>query len=364
MFPDDGDDQLTSDEITALTQAFADPLRGPAPSHEVSERQEAVVLRYDLVGASYSQRHDYPGLDLLHETFTLELATALQRETKQEAVFLPQRPDILNFSEVYASLAAPCSVIVLEVSGLACTGLLVVEPTLMLHFIDLLMGGPGGLVDAGELLTARTFTNTERHLIRRLVEFVHHGFRSAWQEICPLGLRMLRAEVDPRHAALFMPGDRVAEFRVDVEWGEVVGDLRLVLPMAALRPFERDLARTAVSPPSPAATTWQGALRNVMDEVEVDLTAVLGRAELTLRQLLELRCGDLIRLDRDPHGTLELLVEGEPKLAVVPGVRQGNMSVTLFGPNHDDEPDDDEAIPAGLLPRAEPAPQPTDEVEA
>ena len=334
MNPEDGDDRLTSEEITALTSAFSDPMRGASPDREAPD---AVVLRYDLVGAANSQRHDYPALDLLHETYALELATALQRETKQEAVFLPQRPDVLNFSEVYASLASPCAVVTVEVSGLACTGLLIVEPSLLLHFVDLLMGGPGGLVDAAQLLTARSFTNTERHLIRRLVGFVDSALREAWREISPIGVRMLRAEVDPRHAALFMPSDRVAELRLDVEWGEVVGDLRVVLPMAALRPFERDLSRTAVAPPNPTASAWQGEMRAAIQRVEVDLVAVLGDATMTLRDLLELQPGDLVRLDRDPDGHLDLHVQDVAKLAVRPSVRQGNMAVTVVGPLEEPE---------------------------
>ncbi len=116
--------------------------------------------------------------------------------------------------------------------------------------------------------------------------------------------------------------------------------------MAALRPFERDLSRTAVAPPSPAATTWQNEVRAAIQRVEVDLVGVLGEASMTLRELLELQPGDLLRLDRDPAGTLDLWVQDVPKLAVRPTVRQGNMAVIVECPLEEPE-DADETTPPG-----------------
>ncbi|MGM0577172.1 MAG: flagellar motor switch protein FliM [Myxococcota bacterium] len=326
----DGEDEtLTAEELAAINEAFSD--REARDSQDVRAEDESVVLRYDLVGASSGRRHDYPALDLVHETFTQHLGMSLQRATRQEAWFTPQRPDILNFSEVYAGLASPCSVIVLQVEGIGCGALLILDPELLLHFIDLLMGGPGGPSEAVELLTTRGFTAAERHLIRHLVDFVDRAMGVAWEEIVPVRAKMRRAEVDPRHAAIFSPSDRVVDFRIDVEWGEAVGEVRLVLPMAALRPFDKRLARTAVTPPGPEDEGWKETIGEALGHVPVRLTGVLGRATLSLRDLLALEEGDLIRLDRDPDGPLELLVEGMPKYAVHPTVHQGNMAVRLQG---------------------------------
>lgn len=327
----DQDDRLTAEELAAISEAFAASAK-PKASTEVRAESAPIVLRYDLLGATTAQRHDYPALDLIHETFSLHLGTALQRATRQEATFAPQRPDLVNFSEVYASLPNPCAVIVLELAGMGSTALLVIDPLLLLHFIDLLIGGPGGAIEATELLASRSFTATERHLIGHLVGYVGRALEAAWAEVTPIGARMLRAEADPRHSAVFMPSDRVAEFRIDVAWGDVIGDIRLVIPMAALRPFEKRLTRTAVSPPTASDAEWQATVRESLDDVPVTLVGVLGRKRMTLRELLRLAPGDLIRLDRDPDGPLDLLVQGVPKYEVRAQVQGGNMAAELLGP--------------------------------
>jgi flagellar motor switch protein FliM len=325
---DDGD-QLSAAELAALADAFATPEDEARSSSEIRSEQEPVVLRYDLVGSTGGQRHDFPALDLIHQSFTLNLGTKLERETRREGAFVSNQPEILNFSEIYATLPMPTGVFVVEVSGLSCTGLILVEPGLLVHLIDLLMGGQGRGTQSPELFAARTFTGTERLIIRRIVEFIDLSLRIAWSEFCPVSIRLIRAEVDPRHAAVFGPGDRVCEFRMDIEWDDVVGDVRFILPMEALRPFEKRLALTTVTPKSSSDAGWQAEMREALFDVPVALKANLGEAELTVRQLLDLKEGDYLRLNRDPESLLDMFVEDLPLFAVKPSVQQGNVAAVL-----------------------------------
>jgi flagellar motor switch protein FliM len=336
MSTGEGEERLTTEELEALSEAFAPPDREQRPSSEVRADQEAVVLKYDLVGASSNQRHDYPALDLIHEAFTELLGTTLKRQTRQDATFQPVRPEILNFSEIYASLPMPSGVFVMEVGGLACNGLFVVDAKLLVNLFDLLVGGKGG-TQAVDLLAHRSFTPTERLLIDELMAIFAITVESAWSEVVPVTVSLLRAEVDPRHASVFSPSERVVEFKINVVWGEIEGDIRFVLPMSGLRPFEKRLALTTVSPPLSSDSEWYDALHEAIEEIPTLLTAVLGHTELTVRKILSLEVGTILRLDRDPTGTIDLEVEGIAKYAVNPRLAHGNLAVTVTGPIVDDE---------------------------
>ena len=72
-----GDESLSPDELAALSEAFSGGDRAERSSADVRGDQETVVLRYDLIGSSSSQRHDFPALDLIHEGFSAALATAM-----------------------------------------------------------------------------------------------------------------------------------------------------------------------------------------------------------------------------------------------------------------------------------------------
>ncbi|MEC9071898.1 MAG: FliM/FliN family flagellar motor switch protein [Myxococcota bacterium] len=327
-----GEETLSPDELAALSEAFNANDRDERSSADIRSDHEPVVVRYDLVSAGGAQRHDFPALDLIHETYARVLGDTLQASTNDEAHFIPKPPDVLSFSEIYGSLSMPCCVVVLDIKGLDCSGLLVVDPGIFLTYVDRMMGGMGGGFDAAAILGNRGFTRTERHLFSVLVQNVHEAAVQAWGEIAPIEISMLRAVVDPRHSAVFMPSDQVIDFRLDVEWGEASGEIRLVFPMINLRPYQERLARTAVSPPSAGDKEWRVALRETLDDVPVEVTAVLGTTEMTLQQILNLSEGDLVRLDRDPNNPLDLLVEGVNRFAVRPRVSQGNLAAVMGDP--------------------------------
>lgn len=323
------DENLSAEELAALSEAFAP---GDArSSDEVRAEQEPIVLKYDLVGASAGQRHDFPALDLIHETFAVQAAPAMMAATNTAVEIQAVPPEIMNFSEIYASLSAPCAVVVVEVEGLGCTGLLSIEPNVLMHLVDLMMGGPGAAIDAVQMLEGRSFTQTENHLIRTLTQHLSVALERAWSDITPVGLRATRAEVDPRHAAIFMPSDRMIEFRLNMAWDEVQGSVRLAFPMMALRPLEQRLARTAVSPPNQSDDLWRGSMREALEDVPVRLTGILGRTTLSIDEILKLEVGDLLRLDRPPNASLEMLVEGISRYEIEPGVKHGNIAAVMLG---------------------------------
>jgi flagellar motor switch protein FliM len=330
MSTENDDENLSPEEVAALSEAFAP---GEArSSDEVRSDQEPIVLKYDLIGASAGQRHDFPALDLIHETFAAHANLALLGATNASLKVSAPQPEMLNFSEIYASLSAPCAVIVVDVDGLGTTGLMAVDPAVLMHIVDLMMGGSGAAIDASDVLKGRSFTRTEEHLIENLTQLLSEALKTAWADVTPVALHAKRAEVDPRHAAIFMPSDRMIEFKIELAWEEVKGDIRLVLPMIALRPFEQRLTRTAVSPPNQSDELWREAMRETLEDVPVHLTGVLGRTNLTIEEILKLEAGDLLRLDRDPVSPLELLVEGIPRYAIMPGVNYGNIAAIMVGP--------------------------------
>lgn len=64
-------------------------------------------------------------------------------------------------------------------------------------------------------------------------------------------------------------------------------------------------------------------------DVPVELKGIMGRAAITLRQLIALKPGDCLRLDRAPEDLLEMEVEGMPLFAIKPTVQRGNVSALL-----------------------------------
>lgn len=334
MTPSGPDDTISPLELAALAESMQDThasrLRGPA------EDGGPVVLRYDLIGAAASPRHSLPGLDLIHERYARALGKELERETRSASRVVAERPLVLKFAEVYSALKAPSCLVVVEIAGIGTTGLLVIDPKLFFFVHEVLLGGDGEpgehLAESVELLDQRGFTPPEERTLRELVETIGNAQRFGWRDVLPtVRLKYVRAQVDPRHAAILNPADMVLESPLSVELGGVEGKIRLLVPLTALRPLEKQLTKTVVDTGAEPEDGWHDRIGELLHHAPVEVVAELGRTTMTLRQLLELGVGDLVRLGNDPGSPIVLTVEGVSKYEGLPSVHQGNYAVRLTG---------------------------------
>jgi flagellar motor switch protein FliM len=61
-------------------------------------------------------------------------------------------------------------------------------------------------------------------------------------------------------------------------------------------------------------------IESLVREMEVEMTVVLGRVDLSMRDLTALATGDVLVFDQKVNEPLEGLVAGTPKFRVWPGV--------------------------------------------
>lgn len=103
--------------------------------------------------------------------------------------------------------------------------------------------------------------------------------------------------------------------------------VRLLLPRAGR--WETLAADAPAEPPTPPDPEQIAAL---VREMTVDLTVVLGTAELTMAEAAGLRAGDLLVLRRKVGEPLDALVGGARKFRVGPGAVGGRAAVQILAP--------------------------------
>lgn len=312
--------------LEALSGAELEALDQMLETRRIPSVGSVQALDLTDLGATPSQT---PGLELVHEAFARFLGIEFERATRNTGTVRALSPEIVPFSEVYSRMPSPAGIILVDLEALECNGLLTFDINLLFHFIDLIMGGPGGDSNAAALVKNRSFTTTEKRLVGHLVEHVSVALEKAWADIVPLTLQTLRAEVDKRHAAVIRPSERVVAFSVELHWEEVKGEISLIVPYRGLRPFGRKLEFVAIQSGRGDEDAWAEDIASLLNEVPVTLTAVLGRAEMTLRDVMDLEVGTTLRLDSDPNSPVELQVEGLPRFRVRPTSLNGNVAITL-----------------------------------
>jgi len=135
-------------------------------------------------------------------------------------------------------------------------------------------------------------------------------------------------------AQLFAVGSGAVQLSCDAIGLQAIADGGV---WQAMPPGERSSAQRL---PAPAALSQ--AARRATARLEV----VLGSVELELPKLLDLRCGDVLRLPQRLDEQLAVLCDGKPLAHAMLGEAQGRKCVQLFSLPHPDPRNDPRTSPA------------------
>jgi flagellar motor switch protein FliM len=74
---------------------------------------------------------------------------------------------------------------------------------------------------------------------------------------------------------------------------------------------------------------WIGRLKEQLMDIPVEVTGELGRTKYTVRQILDLKTGDVILLDRRTDDDIAVLLEGTPKFMGKFGIHRSAYAVKI-----------------------------------
>lgn len=208
-------------------------------------------------------------------------------------------------------------------------GNMIIEFDLDLGFtmLDRLAGGTGLSAPAMD----HEITDIELALLGRLTRSVLTSFRDAWANVAEIEPRLENTVLLPMFAQIALPSDVVTLATFEVRLGEASGQLRLCLPFSTIEPIADKLNAQVWFSRSPRGNQGEAESQVVasLTRVDVPVAAQLGTTRVTIRELLELRVGDVIRLDSRPDLPVELLVNGRVKYLGAPGRVRSRMAVKI-----------------------------------
>jgi flagellar motor switch protein FliM len=118
--------------------------------------------------------------------------------------------------------------------------------------------------------------------------------------------------------------------RFSVKAGNIFGQMTLAIPFFALEPYKEKLKNRmfdviAVS----GGQAWTQSLTEELHGVEVELSGLFASFPLTIREILNMKKGDVIELESAEGREQYLAVENKPKFKVVTGLRNGKRAVRI-----------------------------------
>jgi flagellar motor switch protein FliM len=314
---------LTQEEIDALLQGVSG---GDIETETDVGVAEEDVTRYDLTSQERIIRGRMPTLEIINQRFSRSFRAALSGLLHRVIDVTPLVTDMMKFGEFLKTIPVPASIHLFRMEPLRGLALMVVESKLVFSLIDMFFGGSGRDTVKVE---GRDFTAIEERVIRKVVLAALECMGEAWNPIHEVDFTFVRSEINPQFITIVPPSDVVILSTYTLEMEEFSGAITVCIPYSLVEPLRNKLYAGFQSERLEVDVTWLKRLVSRLLEVDVELSAVLGTATVTPRQLMGLRVGDVLTLQQDAGEEVWVKIESLPKFRGIAGCAKGSKAVRV-----------------------------------
>lgn len=323
---------LSQNEVDALLAAVSDGDVSPSESGGQDNGSTKVtddkkVVAYDLTSQDRIIRGRLPQLEVIYEKFMRAFRVSLSGALRKIASITLTSTEFLKFGEFINTLPLPTCMSVLRFGNLRGSALMVIESKLAYALVDSFFGGadrPYTKIDG------KDFTPIELSIVQKVVELAIGDLEQAWASVEKIGCSFVRTEVNPQFVGIVPPTDVVIASTFDVELENATGTISIVVPYSTIEPIKQKLQTGfQVESDQTDKKLWTAIIKEQLMETAVEVKVNLGETEIRLKDLMELKVGDVIPLTQDATGELNVQIENVTKFKGYYGNHHGTVAVQV-----------------------------------
>ncbi len=314
------DSFLSQEEVDALLEGVT----GESQKEVEQAAQKGEVRPYDISSQERIVRGRMPTMEIVNERFARNLRLGLFNLIRRTPEISIGSIAVQRYGAFLRELTVPTNFNIMAVRPLRGNCLIVCEPALIFGVIDTLFGGTGKFQTRIE---GRDFSATEHRVIARLIKVVSDEYKKAWKGIYPIELEYQRSEMQPQFANVATPSEVVICTAFQLEIGEVTGAIHFCMPYATLEPIRDVLYSSTQGDSMEVDRRWVNVLTHEIQAVEITMVAELARTRTTVEQLLSMKAGDFIELERSPR--IQATIDGVPMFECQYGTHNTKYAIRI-----------------------------------
>ena len=249
------------------------------------------VRPFTLGGEAFQPTARLAGLERIAERLGRQVRAIVEPFARARTEAAAQPIETMRFDAWKAGLPGFTSISLFRLRPMKAGLLIAIEPAFVSRLVDSFYGGSG----KGGRTGAREFTPTEDQMLARVTNGLVEKLVEIWGDVVTLSPSLAGRETKSDYVTLVRGDEPVVVQRFTVTpAGGVPATVALVWSLAAIRPFEAQLAAKVHDEAGPADADWRGRLAHALENVRLPVRSVLARPELSVSQLMQLKVGDVI----------------------------------------------------------------------
>ncbi|MHB0912678.1 MAG: flagellar motor switch protein FliM [Armatimonadota bacterium] len=334
---------LSQDEINALLSAF-ESVTPEEKNAQVETRRREVRL-YDFSKPDRFSKEHLRTINIIHSNFatglTAQLSGSHQVPVQVSLISVGQ----VSYKDYLASIPAKTMLAEIQIPPLDADILFEVNPSIIGVWVDYLCGSSLQIPSQPSDLTLMDMA-----VAKRVLNTYLQVYRDSWASTVKLDPEVRRVVNSETYDGMLLPSETVLACSYEVHAGQSVGTISICIPSVAVESILPALssARTSRLANRRQSKTDAVCIKKVIDDVSLPCRALLGRASISVADILNLKVGDLIRTTSRADAEVELWIGDDHLGNGTPGLRGNNLSVMVSETSRQDA-SEEEPMPEGEM---------------
>jgi flagellar motor switch protein FliM len=317
-------DTVDQSEVEQLLAQVASEAAQSA--QQQNQKRKETVAPYEVRNASLLSQQQLRKLRQHQEIFAMDLGARLSTLLRAEMVLKVGAVETISYQRMEGDWPAAVNLTVFKAEPLRGHGILEIPTGLALAMVERLLGGAAAGPQA-----ARNLSEIESGLLEQIEQMILNNWCGHWSRMRELKPVILGHETNPAFVPTTPPQTNVLAVTLELEMGGIQDEIQIGIPYALMEPLVRQLAQTGEAvEAAPAPTQKTGSKWNpAFDDMTVRISVAWPRLEVSAGEVLQLKAGDILRLDGNSAQDVVVRIADLPKFSARIGTLGGRWAAQL-----------------------------------
>ena len=285
------------------------------------------VQDYDFKRPERVSKDQMRSLESMHESFARTLGASLSGFLRTIVECRVATIEQLTYSEFIHALPNPTCFNLVQAPPLEGQVCLELSPLIVFPILDRLLGGSNSEL----FIPQRPLTSIELRLIKRIIDRVLDSLSEAWTDLAKVEFELVDTESNPQLVQIVAPNEVVVLIGFEIKMGARAGTMSLCIPFNVIEPVISKLG----------SQSWYAYARKVQREDQSEkissslkyaklmLRCYLAETSITIKELVDLRVGDIIQTGKSHLSDVMLCIEGKKRFPGTVGKFRGQRDLKI-----------------------------------
>ncbi len=294
---------------------------------DISEEYKKGYKLYNFRRPDKFSKEHLRGLQDIHREFARQLEMNLTAYLSLPIEIDVVSVDQLTYDEFTHSMPESIAIGLLELTPLPNQVLLGINFEILSSIVDRMLGGVGVCENM-----SHEMTDIEESLAKQFIKRTVNTLETSWAHVVPVKGTVDALATNYQNVQVASPGEIVALITFEIQIAsKYFGLMSLCYPYPVLENILGHLSTQRIFHTKGIVATTEERQKMIekLNTSNIDISVLFGTTDITAQDFLDLKVGDVIRLDNKVTDDLIVKINGEKKFFACPGTLKDKVCVKI-----------------------------------